>query len=115
MWREREREREREGGRKGGRKGWREGWRKEETLSHSTRLSRRTVPVAAQGSSRKQVLRFETRNHILVETTTIYSDHYPHVRQQDLVSLKVLYVLVPLRYQPAQQSYDRKRLTWNWP
>lgn len=29
-----------------------------------------------------------------METTTIYSDHYPRVRQEDLVSLKVLHVLI---------------------
>jgi hypothetical protein len=30
-----------------------------------------------------------------VETTTIYSDHYPCVRQEDLVSLEVLHILIP--------------------
>jgi hypothetical protein len=32
-----------------------------------------------------------------MKTTTIYSDHYPRVRQEDLVSLKVLHVLIPSR------------------
>jgi hypothetical protein len=31
----------------------------------------------------------------LIETTIIYSDHYPRVWQEDLVLLKVLHVLIP--------------------
>jgi hypothetical protein len=70
--------------------------KRRDPLSCYSALKKNSSSRRARTQPRTGLERFETLNHILVETTAIYSDHYPHVRQQDLVSLKVLDVLVPL-------------------